>query len=84
MTNGDARCRNNARMPITPWPVPDDSEDKKEILDLDDDGKISLNETLRAEAGLLEEFTKEKSRRRGLVGWFNRLMSKMLGRVDNY
>ena len=71
-------------MPITPWPVPDDSEDKKEILDLDDDGKITLNETLRAEAGLLEEFTKEKSGRKGVVGWFNRVASKLLGRVDNY
>jgi len=71
-------------MPITPWPVPDDSEEKKEILDLDDDGKISLGETLRAEAGLIVEFAKEKSRRGGFVGWFNRLISKMLGRVDNY
>jgi len=71
-------------MPITPWPVPDDSENKKEILDLDDDGKISLNETLRAEAGLLEEFTKEKSKRRGFFGWCNRVLSRMLGRVDNY
>lgn len=71
-------------MPITPWPVPDDSEDKMEILDLDDDGKVSLNETLRAEAGLLEEFAKEKSRLSGVVGWFNRLLSRMLGRVDNY
>jgi hypothetical protein len=84
MTNGDARCRENAHMPITPWPVPDDSEEKKEILDLDDDGKISLGETLRAEAGLIEEFTKEKARQRGVVGWFNRLVSRVLGRVDNY
>ncbi|MFM8867347.1 MAG: hypothetical protein ACKOFZ_03580 [Ilumatobacteraceae bacterium] len=64
--------------------MPDDSEDKKEILDLDDDGKVSLSETLRAEAGLIEEFTKEKSRRGGVVGWLNRLMSRLLGRVDNY
>lgn len=71
-------------MVITPWPVPDDSEDKKDILDLDDDGKVSLNETLRAEAGLLEEFAKEKSKRSGVVGWFNRVLSRMLGRVDNY
>ena len=71
-------------MVITPWPVPDDSEDKKDILDLDDDGKVSLNETLRAEAGLLEEFAKEKSKRSGVVGWFNRMLSRMLGRVDNY
>lgn len=84
MTNVGAQRRENAPMPITPWPVPDDSEDKKEILDLDDDGKISLSETLRAEAGLIEEFTKEKSRRGGVVGWLNRLMSRLLGRVDNY
>jgi|GEM_PF-1299352 hypothetical protein len=84
MTNGDALHRENARMSITPWPVPDDSEEKREILDLDDDGKISLGETLRAEAGLLEEFTKEKARNHGVVGWFNRLVSKVLGRVDNY
>jgi len=84
MTNVGAQRRENAPMPITPWPVPDDSEDKKEILDLDDDGEVSLNETLRAEAGLLEEFTKEKAKRRGVVGWCNRVLSKMLGRVDNY
>ena len=64
--------------------VPDDSEEKKEILDLNDDGKISINESLRAEAGLLEEFTKEKAKRKGMVGWLNKRLSKMLGRVDNY
>lgn len=71
-------------MPITPWPVPDDSEDKKEILDLDHDGRIALSETLRADAGLLEEYAKAKSRRWGVIGWINRVLSRMLGRVDNY
>jgi hypothetical protein len=64
--------------------VPDDSEEKKEILDLNDDGKISINESLRAEAGLLEEFTKENAKRKGMVGWLNRRLSRLLGRVDNY
>lgn len=64
--------------------IPEDSEQKKEVLDLNDDGRVSLNETLRAEAGLLEEFTKEKAKRRGVVGWCNRVLSRMLGRVDNY
>lgn len=64
--------------------VPDDSEEKKEILDLNDDGKISINESLRAEAGLLEEFTKEKAKHKGMVGWLNRRLSRLLGRVDNY
>ena len=84
MTNVGAQRRENAAMPITPWPVPDDSEDKKEILDLDDDGRVSLSETLRAEAGLIEEYTKEKSKQPGVIGWFNRVLSKLLGRVDNY
>ena len=64
--------------------IPDDSEEKKEILDLNDDGKISINESLRAEAGLLEEFTKEKAKRKGVVGWLNARLSRLLGRVDNY
>ena len=64
--------------------IPEDSEQKKEVLDLNDDGRVSLNETLRAEAGLLEEFTKEKAKRRGVFGWCNRVLSRMLGRVDNY
>lgn len=63
---------------------PDDSEEKKEILDLNDDGKISVNESLRAEAGLLGEFAKEKARRGGVIGWLNRRVSRLLGRVDNY
>lgn len=64
--------------------IPEDSEQKKEVLDLNDDGRVSLNETLRAEAGLLEEFTKEKAKRRGVFGLCNRVLSRMLGRVDNY
>ena len=64
--------------------VPDDSEEKKEILDLNDDGKISINESLRAEAGLLEEIAKEKAKRKGMVGWLNRQLRRLLGRVDNY
>lgn len=63
--------------------IPDDSEDKKEILDLNDDGKISLDESLRAEAGLLEEFTKKGAKRSGFLGWFNRQLTRFLGRVDN-
>jgi hypothetical protein len=64
--------------------IPDDSEEKIEILDLDDDGKISINESLRAEAGLLGEFTKQKAKRKGVIGWVNRMLSRLLRRVDNY
>lgn len=63
--------------------IPEDSEDKKEILDLNKDGHISIEESLRAEAGLLEEFTKEPAKAKGLKGWINRLLGRGLNRIDN-
>ena len=63
--------------------IPEDSADKKEILDLNKDGHISIEESLRAEAGLLEEFTKEPAKAKGLKGWFNRLLGRGLNRIDN-
>ena len=62
---------------------PEDSKEKKEILDLNKDGHISVGESIRAEAGLLEEFTKEPSKAKGLKGWINRLLGRGLNRIDN-
>lgn len=62
---------------------PEDSAEKKKILDLNEDGKVSLGESLRAEAGLLEEFTKAPARKKGLWGWINRKIGRLLGRFDN-
>ena len=64
-------------------PIPEDSEAKKKILDLNEDGKISVGESLRAEAGLLEEFTKAPARKKGARGWVNRKIGRLLGKYDN-
>lgn len=63
--------------------LPEDSDDKKEILDLNNDGHISIGESVRAEAGLLEEFTKEPAKAKGIKGWINRLLGRGLDRIDN-
>jgi hypothetical protein len=63
--------------------IPDDSKEKKEILDLNKDGHISIVESIRAEAGLLEEFTKEPAKAKGLKGWVNRLLGRGLNKIDN-
>jgi hypothetical protein len=67
--------------------IPEDSKDKREILDLNEDGHISVGESIRAEAGLLEEFTKEpakaKAKAKGFKGWINRLLGRGLNRIDN-
>jgi hypothetical protein len=62
--------------------IPEDSKEKK-ILDLNEDGHISVGESIRAEAGLLEEFTKEPAKAKGLKGWINRLLGRGLGKIDN-
>ena len=63
--------------------IPEDSKDKEQILDLNNDGHISVGESIRAEAGLLEEFTKEPAKAKGLKGWINRLLGRGLGKIDN-
>ena len=63
--------------------LPEDSKDKKEFLDLNKDGHISVGESIRAEAGLLEEFTKEPAKDKGFKGWINRLLGRGLNRIDN-
>lgn len=63
--------------------LPEDSDDKKDILDLNNDGHISIGESVRAEAGLLEEFTKEPAKAKGIKGWINRLVGRGLDRIDN-
>jgi hypothetical protein len=63
--------------------IPEDSKEKKEILDLNKDGHISIGESIRAEAGLLEEFTKEPAKAKGLKGWVNRLLGRGLNKIDN-
>ncbi|MGA0080522.1 MAG: hypothetical protein ACO3IT_02035 [Ilumatobacteraceae bacterium] len=47
------------------------------------DGHISIGESIRAEAGLLEEFTKEPAKAKGLKGWINRLLGRGLNKIDN-
>ena len=63
--------------------IPDDSKEKKESLDLNKDGHISIGESIRAEAGLLEEFTKEPAKAKGVKGWVNRLLGRGLNKIDN-
>ena len=63
--------------------IPDDSKDKEQILDLNNDGHISVGESIRAEAGLLEEFTKEPAKAKGVKGWVNRLLGRWLNKIDN-
>ena len=63
--------------------IPEDSKEKKEILDLNKDGHISIGESIRAQAGLLEEFTKEPAKAKGLKGWVNRLLGRGLNKIDN-
>ncbi len=63
--------------------IPEDSAEKKKILDLNEDGRVSLSESLRAEAGLLEEFTKAPARKRGIWAWINRKTGRLLGKFDN-
>lgn len=63
----------------------DDAEnpDKDRILDLDGDGRVSMSESLRAQAGMAEEYAKVAGPKRGPLGWINRLIARMLDRVDN-
>lgn len=63
--------------------IPDDSKEKEQILDLNNDGHISVGESIRAEAGLLDEFAKNAGKRPGFKGWINRLLGRGLDKVDN-
>ena len=63
--------------------IPDDSKEKEQILDLNNDGPISVGESIRAEAGLLDEFTKEPAKEKGIKGWINRLLGRGLNKIDN-
>jgi hypothetical protein len=63
--------------------IPEDSKEKKEILDLNKDGHISIGESIRAQAGMLEEFTKEPAKAKGLKGWVYRLLGRGLNKIDN-
>jgi hypothetical protein len=60
-----------------------DDADKERILDLDGDGRVSMSESLRAQAGMAEEYAKVAGPKRGPFGWLNRLIARMLDRVDN-
>lgn len=60
-----------------------DNPDKERILDLDGDGRVSMSESLRAQAGMAEEYAKVAGPKRGPLGWINRLIARMLDRVDN-
>jgi hypothetical protein len=63
--------------------IPDDSKEKEQILDLNKDGHISVGESIRAEAGLLDEFAKNAGKRPGFRGWINRLLGRGLDKIDN-
>jgi hypothetical protein len=63
--------------------IPDDSKEKEQILDLNKDGHISVGESIRAEAGLLDEFAKNAGKRPGFQGWINRLLGRGLDKIDN-
>ena len=63
--------------------IPADSSDKEKILDLNNDGHISVGESVRAEAGLLNEFAKNAGRGKGLKAWINRVLGRGLDKIDN-
>ena len=63
--------------------IPPDSSDKEQILDLNEDGHISISESARAEAGLLDEFAKKAGQGKGLKAWINRLLGRGLDKIDN-
>jgi hypothetical protein len=63
--------------------IPDDSKEKEQILDLNKDGHISVGESIRGEAGLLDEFAKNAGKRPGFRGWINRLLGRGLDKIDN-
>jgi hypothetical protein len=63
--------------------IPDDSKEKEQILDLNKDGHISVGESIRAEAVLLDEFAKNAGKRPGFRGWINRLLGRGLDKIDN-
>jgi hypothetical protein len=63
--------------------IPADSSDKEQILDLNKDGHISVGESVRAEAGLLDEFAKKAGRGKGPKAWINRILGRGLDKIDN-
>ena len=63
--------------------IPEDSKDKEQILDLNKDGNISMSESIRAEAGLLDEFAKNAGKRPGFRGWISRIFGRGLDKIDN-
>ena len=63
--------------------IPEYSAEKEQILDLNKDGHVSIGESIRAEAGLLDEFAKSHAASKGLKGWINRLLGRGLDKIDN-
>ncbi|MEI8069075.1 MAG: hypothetical protein WCH38_04670 [Actinomycetota bacterium] len=63
--------------------IPSDSSDKEQILDLNKDGHISVGESVRAEAGLLNEFAKKAGQGKGPKAWINRILGRGLDKIDN-
>ena len=63
--------------------IPEASKDKEQILDLNRDGHISMSESIRAEAGLLDEFAKNAGKRPGFRGWISRIFGRGLDKIDN-
>lgn len=67
----------------------DDSERKLDdagvldpYFDLDHDGKVSISETLRADAELAETYAEKAKSSGGIKGWFGGVFSKLFKAVD--
>ena len=67
----------------------DDSERKLDdagvldpYFDLDHDGKVSISETLKADAELAETYAEKAKSSDGIKGWFGGVFSKLFKAVD--
>ena len=51
-------------------------------FDLDHDGKVSISETIKADAELAETYAEDSKRAGGVKGWFGGVFSKLFKAVD--
>ena len=52
------------------------------FFDLDQDGKVSIAETLKADAELAETYAEDSKNAGGVKGWFGGLFSRLFKAVD--
>ena len=52
------------------------------FFDLDHDGKVSISETLKADAELAETYAEKAKNKGGLKGWLAGMFSKIFKAVD--